>query len=184
MYKRSLKNPITAILIAILACGFALVMNTQMMLGEKVQEIEDSFFTSVSGQRSIYSRLNEKLEASNGLWSVLESVDADAAQDLSDSRSSLLTAYESRDISAMYDANAELDKAFAEAEKALDGAQIDENLQSAVDDYVTTFEGAQKMIEQNSYNSDVLAFMRSTFNKFPALQLADFAGVEPPVSFE
>ena len=54
MYKRSLKHPITALLIAILACGFAMVMNTQMMLGEKVQEIEDGFFTSTPGERSIY----------------------------------------------------------------------------------------------------------------------------------
>lgn len=184
MYKRSLKHPITALLIAILACGFAIVMNTQMKLGERVQAVEDGFFTSVAGERSIYSRLQEKLDAANGLWTVLEGVDSGAAQTLSDARSGLLTAYESRDIAAMYDANTELDKAYADAVKALDGAELDENTQSALDDYTTNYEGAQKMIEQNSYNSSVLEFMRSTFNKFPASELADFAGVEPPVSFE
>lgn len=184
MYKRSLKHPITALLIAILACGFAIVMNTQMKLGERVQAVEDGFFTSVAGERSIYSRLEEKLDAANGLWTVLEGVDSGAAQTLSDARSGLLTAYESRDIAAMYDANTELDKAYADAVKALDGAELDENTQSALDDYTTNYEGAQKMIEQNSYNSSVLEFMRSTFNKFPASELADFAGVEPPVSFE
>lgn len=184
MYKRSLKHPITALLIAILACGFAIVMNTQMKLGERVQAVEDGFFTSVAGERSIYSRLEEKLDAANGLWTVLEGVDSGAAQTLSDARSDLLTAYESRDIAAMYDANTELDKAYADAVKALDGAELDENTQSALDDYTTNYEGAQKMIEQNSYNSSVLEFMRSTFNKFPASELADFAGVEPPVSFE
>ncbi len=184
MYKRSLKHPITALLIAILACGFAIVMNTQMKLGERVQAVEDGFFTSVAGERSIYSRLEEKLDAANGLWTELEGVDSGAAQTLSDARSGLLTAYESRDIAAMYDANTELDKAYADAVKALDGAELDENTQSALDDYTTNYEGAQKMIEQNSYNSSVLEFMRSTFNKFPASELADFAGVEPPVSFE
>lgn len=184
MYKRSLKHPITALLIAILACGFAIVMNTQMKLGERVQAVEDGFFTSVAGERSIYSRLEEKLDAANGLWTVLEGVDSGAAQTLSDARSGLLTAYESRDIAAMYDANTELDKAYADAVKALDGAELDENTQSALYDYTTNYEGAQKMIEQNSYNSSVLEFMRSTFNKFPASELADFAGVEPPVSFE
>lgn len=184
MYKRSLKHPITALLIAILACGFAIVMNTQMKLGERVQAVEDGFFTSVAGERSIYSRLEEKLDAANGLWTVLEGVDSGAAQTLSDARSGLLTAYESRDIAAMYDANTELDKAYADAVKALDGAELDVNTQSALDDYTTNYEGAQKMIEQNSYNSSVLEFMRSTFNKFPASELADFAGVEPPVSFE
>ena len=63
MYNRSLKHPITALIIAILACGFALVMNTQMKLGERVQAVEDGFFTSVAGERSIYSRLEEKLDA-------------------------------------------------------------------------------------------------------------------------
>ena len=182
--RTSLKHPITALLIAIIACGFALVMNTQSMLGEKIQAVEDGFYTSVAGERSIYSRLQEKLDAANGLWTVLEGVDTGAAQELSDARSGLLTAYESRDIAAMYDANSELDKAYSDAVKALDGAELDENTQSALDDYTTNYEGAQKMIEQNSYNSSVLEFMRSTFNKFPTSELASFTGVEPPVSFE
>lgn len=182
--RTSLKHPITALLIAIIACGFALVMNTQSMLGEKIQAVEDGFYTSVAGERSIYSRLQEKLDVANGLWTVLEGVDTGAAQELSDARSGLLTAYESRDIAAMYDANSELDKAYSDAVKALDGAELDENTQSALDDYTTNYEGAQKMIEQNSYNSSVLEFMRSTFNKFPTSELASFTGVEPPVSFE
>lgn len=184
MYKRSLKHPITALLVALIACGFALVLNTQVKLGEAVQAVEDGFFTSVAGERSIYSRLNEKLDASNGLWTILEGADAEAAEQLSVSRSALLTAYESRDIAAMSDANAELDKAFAEAVSALDGAQLDESQAAALSSYVTNYEGATKMIEQNSYNSSVLEFMRSVFNKFPASKLASFAGVEPPVSFE
>ena len=184
MYKRSLKHPITALLVAIIACGFALVLNTQVKLGEAVQAVEDRFFTSVAGERSIYSRLSEKLDASNGLWTVLEAVDTEAAENLSVSRSALLTAYESRDIAAMSDANAELDKAFAEAVSALDGAQLDESQAAALSSYVTNYEGATKMIEQNSYNSSVLEFMRSVYNKFPAAKLAAFAGVEPPVSFE
>lgn len=184
MYKRSLKHPITALLVAIITCGFALVLNTQMKLGEAVQAVEDGFFTSTPGARSIYSRLQEKLDASNGLWTILEGVYADAADDLSVSRSSLLSAYDSRDIAAMYDANAELDKAFAEAESALDGAELSEGEQKSLESYVSTYEGASKMIEQNSYNSSVLEFMRSVFNKFPASRLAAFAGVEPPVSFE
>ena len=169
---------------ALIACGFALVPNTQVKLGEAVQAVEDGFFTSVAGERSIYSRLNEKLDASNGLWTILEGTDAEAAEQLSVSRSALLTAYESRDIAAMSDANAELDKAFAEAEAAAEAAQLDESQTAALSSYVTNYEGAAKMIEQNSYNSRVLEFMRSVFNKFPASRLAAFAGVEPPVSFE
>lgn len=184
MYKRSLKHPITALIIAVITCGFALVLNTQVKLGERVQAVEDGFFTSVAGERSIYSRLSEKLDASNGLWTILESVDSAAAEELSVSRSALLTAYESRDIAAMADANAWLDTAFSAAEAALEGAELSDSQQKALESYVTNYEGATKMIEQNSYNSSVLEFMRSVYNKFPAARLAAFAGVEPPVSFE
>lgn len=184
MYKRSLKHPITALLVAILACGFAMVMNTQMMLGEKVQEVEDRFFTSTPGERSIYSRLQEKLDASNGLWTILTDYDEAEAGELSTARSALLTAYDDRDIASMAEANAALDKAFSEAQSALDGSELSESQTSALSSYVSTYEGASKMIAQNSYNSGVLEFMRSVYNKFPASKLADFAGVEPPVSFE
>ncbi|HIT29210.1 MAG TPA: hypothetical protein IAC26_00035, partial [Candidatus Scatomorpha stercoravium] len=52
-----------------------------------------------------------------------------------------------------------------------------------VDEYETAYNGAQKMIEENSYNSEVLEFMRSTYNKFPTRELAEFAGVNPPETF-
>lgn len=84
----------------------------------------------------------------------------------------------------MYDANAELDKAFASAKAAAEAAELDESQPSALSSYVMNYEGASKMIEQSSYNSSVLEFMRGVYNKFPASRLADFAGVEPPVSFE
>ena len=39
------------------------------------------------------------------------------------------------------------------------------------------------MIDENSYNSQVLDFVRSTYNKFPTKDLAEFAGVYPPDTF-
>ena len=40
-----------------------------------------------------------------------------------------------------------------------------------------------QMIEENNYNSQVLDFTRSTYNKFPTRELATFAGVYPPDTF-
>lgn len=39
------------------------------------------------------------------------------------------------------------------------------------------------MIEENSYNSEVLDFIRGTYNKFPTRELAEFAEVNPPETF-
>ncbi|MEG1632789.1 MAG: hypothetical protein RR314_01930 [Oscillospiraceae bacterium] len=179
------QNRAVAVLIAIaVVCGSALV-NTQVKLGEASRRVEDSFFVSGdSAPRSPYARLDERLNASNGLWSILVKYDADAAALLSDVRGTLLSAYESRDISDMYDANKELQTAFQTAEAALAAYTLNDTEQSALSDYQTSFSGAQKMIDRSEYNSTVLDFMRGTYDKFPASLLASVTGVDAPELFE
>lgn len=85
----------------------------------------------------------------------------------------------------MYDANAELDKAFASAKAAAEAAELDESQPSALSSYVMNYEGASKMIEQSSYNSSVLEFMRGVYNNVPRFQdLRTLPALSPPVSFE
>ena len=60
------KKPLAASVIAVVLCSGILIFNTQYKLGNQISAVEDAFFTDVSGQRSIYSRLEEKLSASNG----------------------------------------------------------------------------------------------------------------------
>ncbi len=178
-----LKSRLFAAALAVaVVCGSTL-MNTSVKLGERSQEAEDSFYSDVSGSRSVYTRLDERLSAANGLWTIAEGKHNGAAIDLSGARSSLLDAMEDRDISAMYDANAQLQSAFDAAVAALSVRELTDSESSAMEDYVTAFAGAQKMIDESNYNAGVLEFERSTLNKFPASLLAPIVGVEGPELF-
>ena len=177
------KKPVVAVLLAVILCSGILMMNTQSKLGEEIDAVEEAFFTNVDGQRSIYSRLQEKLQASNGVWTIVSAYDEDAATELADERDYLIWACNEPSINSMYYANDSLNEAFNDAVSALDDIELSIEQQEDLASYVEAFNGAQKMIDENSYNSQVLEFMRTTYNKFPTRELAEFAGVYPPDTF-
>lgn len=177
------KKPIVALIVALaVVCG-STVLNTQIKLGEEIQAVEDSFYTSVSGEKSIYSRLEERLAAANGLWTILTKYDSDAAEELADERQYLIWSCQNRDIQSMIYNNNELATVFADSVSLLNGYELSQAELEDVAYYTESFVGAQKMIEKSSYNSQVLEFLRSTYDKFPANFLAIFAGVDEPVPF-
>ncbi len=177
------KRPVAAVILAFIFCAAILSFNTRIKLGEEIDAVEDSFYTDVNGQRSIYSRLQEKLAASNGVWTVLVKYDQDAADDLFYERDYLQWACDEADIASMKYANDDLNEELARALRTLETYELTDDELALVDEYVTAYNGAQKMIEENSYNSEVLEFMRSTYNKFPTKELAEFAEVYPPETF-
>ncbi len=177
------KKPVVAVILAVILCSGILAFNTRAKLGVEVAAVEDGFFEDIDGQRSIYSRLQEKLSASNGVWTVLVKYDDEAADELYYDRDYLVWACEEADISSMKYANEDLDKSFAKAVGILDGLELADDERRLVNDYETAYNGAQKMIEENSYNSEVLDFIRGTYNKFPTRELAEFAEVNPPETF-
>lgn len=178
------RNRLVACVLAVLVVAGSAVINTQVKLGEKCQEVEDGFYTSQSGEKSIYARLDERLDASNGVWSLLVNRDTDAANSLSEARSELISAYDAKDISEMYDANKSLETAFDSAAAVLAACELDSGEIDAMNSYIESFDGAQKMIDRSSYNSTVLEFVRTVYNKFPASLLAPVAGVDSPELFE
>ena len=177
------KKPTVAVILAVILCSGILVFNTQTKLGNEIDAVEDAFFENVDGQRSIYTRLLEKLQATNGVWTILARYDEQAAQDLANEQDYLQWACDSASISSMYYANDDLTAQFNQALRTLDTYELTEDEQADLDSYVEAFNGAQKMIDENSYNSQVLDFVRSTYNKFPTKDLAEFAGVYPPDTF-
>ena len=177
------KKPTVAVILAVILCSGILVFNTQTKLGNEIDAVEDAFFENVDGQRSIYTRLMEKLQATNGVWTILARYDEQAAQDLANEQDYLQWACDSASISSMYYANDDLTAEFNQALRTLDTYELTEDEQADLDSYVEAFNGAQKMIDENSYNSQVLDFVRSTYNKFPTKDLAEFAGVYPPDTF-
>ena len=177
------KKPVGAVICAVILCAGILIFNTQSKLGGEISAVEDEFFENADGQRSIYSRLQEKIQAANGLWTVLVNYDEAAASDLEYERDYLVWACEDAHISSMKYANDDLNDEFARAVRLLDTYELTDREQELVNEYETNFNGAQKMIDENGYNSSVLEFMRSTYNKFPTRSLAEFAGVYPPETF-
>ena len=75
------------------------------------------------------------------------------------------------------------DRAFDEAQRSLAGYELSEGDVSDAKYYAEIYEGAQKMITENSYNSAVTDFTRSVYNTFPTDILAELAGVDEPQRF-
>lgn len=109
------KKPVVAVILALILCSSILVLNTQIKLGDEIDAVEDAFFENVEGQRSIYTRLQEKLQATNGVWSILARYDEQAAQALADEQDYLQWACDSAVISSMYYANEDLSAEFNQA---------------------------------------------------------------------
>lgn len=178
-----LRSKFGAVVLTALVVAGSTLLNTKVKLGAAVDEVEDLFFTDREGEKSIYSRLEEKLSAANGYASVLASYNSEAAEALYDERDYLLWACEDDDISYMASCSADLDRAFDEAERVLAGCELSESDAADAEYYAEIYDGAQKMIEENSYNSGVTAFNRSVYDTFPAEYLADLAGVDAPERF-
>ncbi len=177
------KKPVVAFIIALVVVCGSTGLNTQIMLGEEIQAVEDTFYITVLGEKSIYSRLEEKLAAANGLWTILVKYDSKAADDLAQGRQELIQSCQDKDIGGMKSDNSELTTAFTDSLTVLNGYELSQSELEDVAHYSESFAGAQKMIERSSYNTRVLEFMRSTYDKFPANFLVDFADVKAPVPF-
>lgn len=171
------------VLAAVCVCG-SIVLNTRAKLGSECQKLEDTFYTSATNVKSIYSRLDQRADAANGLWTIAQKYGDTSAAALSTARQVLVAACENRDIPSMYDANAELDAAFTACLTALGSSGLADNDKSAVRDYADTFAGAQKMIDEANYNSDVRSFVQKTYGVFPADVLASISGVDAPALYE
>lgn len=179
-----LSSRVSAVVLAVIVVAGSTLLNTSVKLGNQVEDVEGQFYTDVSGERSIYSRLQEKLSAANGYASVVAEYDQTAADELYEYREELLEACEDEDISDMAKCNAELNAVFSSAENTLAGYTLDADDLEDAEYYAEIFNGAQKMIEENSYNSDVTEFRRSNMSGFPTELLVTLTGVEAPERFE
>ena len=177
-------NRAVALILAVIVVVGSTLLNTRLKLGEECQSVEDGFYTASSGSKSVYDRLDARLDAANGVWSLLESHGNSAAEELAVSRSVLLNAMDERDIGDMYDGNQALQTAFDKASAALLKLRLTKNEKDALEDYQTAFAGAQKMIDEADYNGAVLEFRRKVFDKFPASLLAPIVGLDGPELFD
>lgn len=172
-----------AFVLAAVCVAGSMALNTRVKLGAECRKVEDSFYSTGTNVKSIDARLDQRADAANGAWTIAVKYGAAEAADLSTARQVLLDARENRDIPAMYDANEALSTAFAAVQTALSTSDLAVNDQSALADYATAFAGAQKMIDESTYNSAAQDFIRSA-DAFPANVLAALSGVELPELYQ
>ena len=181
-----------ALLITIIVLIASTLMSVNRSLGAECRNIEDGFYNGVYVNadgyvhKSIYSQLRQRCDAANGLISLADGYDelSDEVDALRDAREILLRGLNDDSIFGMRSANDALTPAFNTLKSALAEYGLGENIRSAFDDYVSTFEGAQNVIDNSGYNESVLEFNRKTLNVFPANILGELAGVESPEFFE
>ena len=183
------KRPV-ALLIAALMISSSTLYSVHRTLGAVCQEISDGFYTGVvdSGwgttRRSINSQLTKRSEAAAGLVTVLNQFD-----ELSDISDALRTAQRnlrdnSTGIQQSYKLNKQLSEAFTVALQALNELNLNERDQRMIDEFKTSFNGAQSVIDSSGYNESVREFERSTLNVFPTNILKGIVGGKLPQLFE
>lgn len=185
-----LKNRIFAVAVSVVLVLCSTLFSVHRTLGAKCQKIEDGFYTGVTYDgylhKSISSQLNVCSNAANGLVTVADNYSSlsGAANDLRESRYEYLDAADECDIDDMYEANEDLKRSFSALADAMSGLELSDKERSAYDDYVSTFRGAQSVIESSGYNDSVREFRRGTLNVFPTNILGSIAGVDKPELFD
>ena len=176
-----LKNRKTAVVVF-----FAVVIAFSLIGGHRslqkaCSEVENTFYSETF---SVYTTPAEQLDRAadyaNRLLSIVrDDISQDVYDAIADSRSALLDALETKDISAACDASTTLEIAVL----ALDGTVITNNY----DDYDAVRSdllSALSTADTIGYNDYVDKFCKTTLKTFPANLIAALTGVDMPEKFE
>ena len=176
-----------ATLVTLLVIVASTLMNVNMKLGSKCQEVSDAFYNGVYVKsdgythKSISSQLDMRSSAANGIISIAsgyEELEAET-QALLVARTELIVA---NSISEKHAANKATQAAYDDLVAAM--ALVDTTEHSnALSTYMSNFTGAQKVIEASGYNEYVRQFTRENLDVFPTNYLVGIAGITPPELF-
>ena len=191
---KALKKRPVAILVCIAVIVLSTIYSAHRSLGAKVREVNDGFYSGVfdkewgSARRSVRSQLDKRCEAANGLAALaanhIESNASDPGVALATLTSVRRDLISSRNIPELYDLNKQLDASFNELCVVLEDMDLSERDSNMLDEYKTTFRGAQSVIDASGYNESVRALERTTLEAFPANILKRVAFVPEPALFE
>ncbi|MGI6029728.1 MAG: hypothetical protein ACOX81_10050 [Candidatus Heteroscillospira sp.] len=163
------KKPVAIILAALIVAGSTFT-GAKVDIEKQSRQVEELFYTGVDMEGythpSIYSQLQKRSEAANGLLSVGKSYELTSeCEDLSQAREYM--SY-SGSVSGYYYNDCELENAFDVLKQELDKCELSERDAKAVETYVSTFKNAGGVIEQSGYNEAVRGFYRDVIYQFPA----------------
>jgi hypothetical protein len=150
-------------------------------------KIENLFYQGTNSTGSdntvaIYDQLERRADAALGIATIADNYDglSDASQEVRQNRQELISC---QSISDLFVINQALERSTQQLVELCNAQQLNERDKSGLETYLQRFEGAQTLIEQNSYNEKVSEFKSDVLNKFPLSALKAIAGVKAPEMF-
>ena len=182
-----LKKRSVALVIAVIVMAATLLIGVHKSATSAINKIEDLFYKGTNSVGSdntvaIYDQLEKRAQASLGIVTIASNYDTltQYAQEVKNNRNALL---ECDSISKMFILNQELEKSTQKFISMCQQTQLSQRDSEGIETYSQQFNGAQTLIEQNSYNEKVSEFNETVLNKFPLSMLKLIVGVDAPEKF-
>jgi len=175
-----LKQRKTAVIIMIAIIVIFTFIGVTKSLNSISKDIEKTFYSGVYNESeeytevSIASQLENRIDASLGLLSIASASDEYAmeAESLRNARHELI---EAKTIEEKYLANEHLENAYQTLYSLMGAKSMAAEDTEAIISYANTMDGAQKVIENSSYNDLVREYYNSTSRGIPVRFLKFFA---------
>ena len=171
------KRPV-AVTICVIVCIVSLLLGVHLSVNRRLGKLEDSFYNGVYSKDagytlpSIQQQLDERYNAAIGIISLIPS---DLASDLRNACNKLI---EADSISEKAQANQDLQFAYEDMLLKIDVSIFDERTLGGFNDYCSTMDNAQLLIERSGYNEAAAEFEEDVLGSFPLsiLRYPAFAG--------
>lgn len=173
-----LKKTSTATVICVVVCIISLLLGVHLSVNRQLNKLEDAFTHGVYSKDagytlpSIQEQLDERYDAAIGIISLIPS---ELASDLRIACDMLL---EAGSIPEKYAANTALQAAYEDMLANIDISVFDERTLGGFNDYCSTMDNSQRLIETSGYNEAAAEFENSVLGSFPLsiLKYPAFAG--------
>ena len=174
----ALKKRSTASVICAVVCVISILLGVHLSVNRQIGKLEDAFYNGVYSKDagytlpSIQQQLDERYYAALGIISLIPS---DLADDLRDACNLLADA---ETFSEKFDANTALQTAYEDMLLNVDASMFDDRTLGGFNDYCSTMDNAQRLIEQSGYNEAAKEFEADILGSFPIsiLKYPAFAG--------
>ncbi len=179
------KRKWVAIVIAFIVIVSATNSGATASMERASREVEELFYSGVEVDGylhpSIYSQLQKRCDAANGLISLGRKYDLSTESDaLAEARE--YVGYSSSPSGYYYN-DVDLETAFDALCAKLSECELADRDREMMDEYVSTFDNAARVIADSGYNDAVREFYRDVVYQFPAEWFYDNLYIETPSYF-
>jgi len=171
-----LKKRSVATVICVVVCVVSLLLGVHLSVNRQLGKLEDAFYNGVYANGytlpSIQQQLDERYDAAVGIISLIPS---DIGGEMREACNILI---EAETLSEKYKANTELQLAYEEMLLNVDASMFDERTLGGFNDYCSTMDNSQRLIDTSGYNEAAAEFEDEVLGSFPLniLRYPAFAG--------